>query len=365
MINRKRAVICVDNPWDLIPTLDDYSLMIVNPDSTPERIKYLLDHADWSVLVNRERYHVRDGGSYLEEKVFWYTSGTTGDSKFCSFTANQVDNMAQRIVQSYNITANDRYVSIMPLWHAHGQGFYWATKLAGCDVSFLNIKKIRELESRDPTFITAIPDVLKLIENMNLPSLRFIRSASSAMSDELYHRLKNKFNVPVVEAFGMTEALSHCFTNPLNGVQKVGTVGQPDGVEARIEDGHLLIRGYTVCAEDWYDTGDLANVDADGYYRILGRSREQINVRGIKVNPLSLEKQLTTAIDNIGQCVVFGEEHVRVIYTGSCDTKTITEFLTSLGSYCRPDFVKQVDTIPLSPANKISRAWLLKHYSNG
>jgi long-subunit acyl-CoA synthetase (AMP-forming) len=365
MTIRKRAVICVDNPWDIISTLDDYSLMIVNPDSTPERIKYLLDHADWSVLIDRNGRHTRDGGSYPEEKVFWYTSGTTGDSKFCSFTANQVDNMARRIVQSYNITAGDRYVSIMPLWHAHGQGFYWATKLAGCQVSFLNIKKIRELESYNPTFITAIPDVLKLIENMNLPSLRFIRSASSAMPDDLYHKLKHKFDVPVVEAFGMTEALSHCFTNPLNGIQKVGTVGRPDGVEAKLDNGHLLIRGHTVCATDWYDTGDLAEVDKDGYYRILGRSREQINVRGIKVNPLSLEKQLSAAIDNIEQCVVFGESRVRIIYTGSCDAKTVTEFLASLGGHCRPDFVKQVDAIPSAPSGKVSRRWLLNHYSNG
>jgi acyl-coenzyme A synthetase/AMP-(fatty) acid ligase len=108
----------------------------------------------------------------------------------------------------------------------------------------------------------------------------------------------------------------------------------------------------------------LAEVDADGYYRILGRSREQINVRGIKVNPLSLEKQLTTAITNIEQCVVFGESRVRVIYTGECDAKTVTDFLTSLGSHCRPDFVKQVDVIPLAPSGKVSRRWLLNHYSN-
>jgi len=365
MTNRKRAVICVDNPWDLIPTLDEYSLMIINPDSPADRIKYLLDHSDYSLLINREGRHTRDGGAYHNEKVFWYTSGTTGDSKFCSFTQDQVNNLARRIVQSYNITDKDRYVSIMPLWHAHGQGFYWATKLAGCTVSFLNIKKIRELETFDPTFVTAIPDVLKLIENMNLPSLRFIRSASSPMPDELYHRLREKFSVPIVEAFGMTEALSHCFTNPLDGIQKVGTVGLPDGVEAKIDDGHLLIRGYTVCSADWYDTGDLAEVDADGYYRILGRSRDQINVRGIKVNPVSIENQLTSNIPDIGQCVVFGENRVRVIYTGDCDKNTITDFLLSLGQHCRPDFVEQVNTIPLSPANKISRTWLLKHYSNG
>jgi len=365
MINRKRAVICVDNPWDLISTFDDYSLMIINPDSPPDRIKYLIDRADWSVLINRVGSQTRDGGYYSNEKVFWYTSGTTGDSKFCSFTSSQIDNMSRRIIQSYSITAKDRYVSVMPLWHAHGQGFYWATKLAGCQVSFLNIKKIRELESYDPTFITAIPDVLKLIEHMHLPSLRFIRSASSPMPSELYNRLKEKFSVPIIEAFGMTEALSHCFTNPLSGIQKIGTVGLPDGVEAKIENSRLLIRGYTVCADGWYDTGDLAEVDEDGYYRILGRSRDQINVRGIKVNPVSLENQLLSGVTNIGQCVVFGQSSVRVIYTGSCSVNSIVDFLSSLGKHCRPDFVQHVDTIPLSPSNKISRNWLLNNYSKG
>lgn len=362
MTIRKRAVICVNNPWECIPELDDYSLMIVNPDSTPERLKYLLDHADWSLLINRSGRQYRDGGTY-NEKVFWYTSGTTGDSKFCSFTSTQVKHMAERIIKSYNISKDDRYTSIMPLWHAHGQGFYWATKLSGCNVSFLNIKQIRELESRDPTFITAIPDVLKLIENMNLPSLRFIRSASSPMPDDLYQRLKHKFNVPIIEAFGMTEALSHCFTNPLNGEQKIGTIGIPDGIEARIDNGHLLIKGPTVCSNDWYDTGDLADVDSDGYYRIIGRSREQINVRGIKLNPNSLEAQLKVGVPNIGQCVVFGEDCVKVLYTGKCESKSITDFLVSLGKHCRPDFVQQVETITLAPSGKISRKWLSEYYS--
>lgn len=365
MTNRKRAVICVDDPWTVIPLLDDYSLMIVNPDSPVDRIKYLLDNADYSLLIDRNGTQHKNGGSFPDEKVFWYTSGTTGDSKFCSFTSAQVADMAQRIVRSYNITPGDRYVSIMPLWHAHGQGFYWATQLAKCKVSFLSVKRIRELESFDPTFITAIPDVLKLIQDMKLPSLRFIRSASSPMPADLYLKLKQKFSVPVVEAFGMTEALSHCFTNPLNGVQKAGTIGLPDGIDARIDDGRLLIRGYTVCANDWYDTGDLAEVDQDGYYSILGRSREQINVRGIKLNPISLESQIVKAIPNIGQCVIFGENRVKVIYTGACVADDIVNFLISLGNHCRPDLVKQVDAIPLSPSGKVSRRWLLDYYSNG
>lgn len=361
----QRAVLCVNNPWDYIPGLKDYSLMIVNPDSALSRKQYLLEHADWSLLIDQHGVHHRNGGFYHNERLFWYTSGTTGDSKFCSFTQIQLDNLCQRIINSYNITSRDRYVSIMPLWHAHGQGFYWATQSAGCSINFSSIKQIRDLEKYNPTFVTAIPDVLKLIAHQHLPSLRFIRSASSALPENLYHQLSNQFNVPVVEAFGMTEALSHCFTNPLNGIQKPGTVGLPDGVDVRLDNGRLLIQGPTVAASGWYDTGDLAEVDSDGYYRIIGRSRDQINVRGIKINPTSLENQLLNSNVGVDQCVIFGRDSVNCLYVGPAAQSTVIDFLSSLGNYCRPCLVNSVSAIPISPAGKISRAWLTDIYSNG
>jgi acyl-coenzyme A synthetase/AMP-(fatty) acid ligase len=364
MTKRKRAVICVDNPQEWIDKLEDYSIMIVNPHSHPARLQYLLDHADWSVLIDSTGQHFREGSEQENERVFWYTSGTTGDSKFCSFSQQQIDLMCQRIIRSYNITSNDRYVSVMPLWHAHGQGFYWATKAAGCKVDFLPATHIRKLEAYDPTFITAIPDVLRLICNQSLPSLRFIRSASSAMPNSLYQELQAKFQIPIIEAFGMTEALSHCFTNPLNGIQKIGTIGLPDGVDASIQQGRLLIKGPTVCADDWYDTGDLAEIDQDGYYRILGRSKDQINVRGIKLNPVSIESQLLATVSGVESCVIFGSNRIKCVYTGPADQKTIVNFLTSLGSHCRPALVQHVDFIPLSPSGKVSRAWLGQYYSN-
>lgn len=357
----KRVVLCVANPQDYIDQLTDYSLMIVNPAVPDSRKQYLFDHCDWSIKITDTGQESRAGGDYANERVLWYTSGTSGDSKFCSFTQQQLDIMSRTICSAYNITANDRYVSIMPLWHAHGQGFYWATKLAQCETHFVTFKDLKTVPRYHPTFITAIPDFLRLVGRLNFDQLRFVRSASAPLPNNLYQQLKEKYQVPIIEAFGMTEALSHCFTNPLEGEQRVGTVGLPSGIDARIDDhGHLFIQGPSVCVDSWYDTGDLAEQDDRGYYKILGRSRDQINVRGIKLNPLSLEKQLQDNIDDLGECVVFGSDRVKCLYTGTCDMKQIHKFLASLGPTCRPMLLKHVDAIPLTSSGKISRSALNK-----
>ena len=359
----KRAVICTSYPEYWIPQLVDYSIMIVNPASTPARKRYLLDCADWSLLIDEHGEHWRDGGFYSNEKVLWYTSGTTGDSKFCSFSQAQVDILAAKICNTYELSANDRYVSIMGLWHAHGQGFYWAAQRAGCETNYLSMKNIKNMPAFQPTFITAIPDVLKIVGHLEFDHLRFIRSASSPLSLTLYNQLVEKFNVSVVEAFGMTEALSHCFTNPLHGEQRAGTVGLPDGVEAQIINGSLFIKGPTVFSDDWYDTGDLAEQDDHGYYKVIGRTKEQINVRGLKLNPSSLEQQLRNAIPTVSDCVIFGDTAVHCLYVGNCNPDSVAKFLAALGTHCRPKLIKQVETIPVAPSGKVSRTMLSKDYS--
>ena len=358
----KRAVICVTHPERYISTLPDYSIMVINPDVAATRKKYLLENSDWSLLITDDEIKTRDGGDYPNERLLWYTSGTTGDSKFCSFTQLQLDNMARTIQDAYKLTANDRYVSIMPLWHAHGQGFYWAARAAGCEMHFVKARDIRTMPNYAPTFITAIPDVLNVIAELEFDNLRFVRSASAPLSSKLYRRLQDQFGVPVVEAFGMTEALSHCFTNPLEGEQRIGTVGLPSGITAKIEGGHLFIQGPSVSVNDWYDTGDLAEQDQQGYYKILGRSKDQINVRGVKLNPASLEKQLLEAVAGLEECVVFGTGAVKCLYVGTCQDEDIVNFLKTLGQYCVPRFIKSVDAIPLSPTGKVSRTLLNSLY---
>jgi acyl-coenzyme A synthetase/AMP-(fatty) acid ligase len=359
----KRAVLCVSNPWDYYDQLQDWSVMTVNPNNTPARQKYLLDHSDWSMKITASGVEYRDGRDHPGEKMLAYTSGTTGDSKFYSFSQTQIDHCVDTICQAYNLNANDRYVGIMPLWHAHGQAFYWATKKAQCETHFISVANLRLMPDYHPTFVTAIPDLLKTIGQLKFDSLRFIRSASSAMPDWLYKDLRERFQIPIIEAFGMTEAYSHCFTNPLHGEQRLGTVGLPSGIEAYIDNGHLLIRGPGVYCQGWIDTGDLAKQDSAGYYQVLGRSVDRINVKGYKFDPVSLEQQLIQLLPEIKECVIFGREKINCLYTGSVTQDQIRLAMRKIHPFCRVSFLNLVDSIPLSPNGKISRTWLKEKFN--
>ena len=132
----------------------------------------------------------------------------------------------------------------------------------------------------------------------------------------------------------------------------------PDGVEAQVLNERLYIRGPSVSVSGWMDTGDLARVDDDGYYYILGRARDRIDVRGYKLDPISLEQHITTEFPEITECAVFGTDSVKCVYVGSVDVDKIVEFLKTLGTYCRPSFIKQVGEIPKNASGKVSRTML-------
>jgi long-chain acyl-CoA synthetase len=358
----KRVVLAVPDPWNYIDQFQDYSLMILNPQVTPNRFDYLTNAADWSVLVTSTKERYRNGGNSHNEKLFWYTSGTTGDSKFYSISQEKIDHVCNCLIADYDINNNDRYVSIMPLWHAHGQMFYWLAKKVGFEINFLPMPKLAQVEKYSPTFISAIPDALKVLSKFDFDDLRFVRSASSALPDTVYQQLTHNFNVPVIEAFGMTESTSHCFTNPLYGQQKVGTVGLPSGIEAQIRDQRLWIRGPAVAATDWFDTGDLAETDNQGYYKILGRANDTINIKGYKINPVSIEQQILKAFPLITECAVFGTNQLKCLYAGKVDTKTVSTFLTNLGSHCRPKLIQQVSKVPVNSMGKVSRTMLNQEF---
>ena len=153
----KRAVIATSNPQYYIPQLSDYSIMVVDPNSQIDRYNYLLEKADWSLLITDKKERYQDGADYHNERIVLYTSGTTGDSKFYSFSQDQIEGIAKNNILAYNITENDRYASIMPLWHAHGQSFYWTMMYAKCSIEYFSMKQLKSLPAYSPTFPQPFP----------------------------------------------------------------------------------------------------------------------------------------------------------------------------------------------------------------
>jgi len=360
----KRAVLCVPNPWDYYDQLQDWSIMTVNPDNTPARQKYLLDHSDWSMKITVDGVEYRDGGNYVNEKLFWYTSGTVNDSKFYSFSQAQLDQLCKSICSDLEITNNDRYTGVMGLWHAHGQSLYWATRWAGCETHFLSVKQLRDVSKYQPTFMSAIPDILKNTIHMQLDHLRFLRSGSAPLSMQLQQDLKQRFDVPVIEYFGITEAMSHVLSNPLHGLQRAGTVGIPtQGVEAKLIDQHLWIRSTQAYTTEWFDTGDLAQKDNEGYYTIIGRYSDRINIRGYKIDPVSVERQLKKSLPQIETLAIFGNQSCNCVYTGNVEVAQVVNALQKIHTACAPAQIHHLDTIPTFGQAKVSRKALTAFFN--
>jgi long-subunit acyl-CoA synthetase (AMP-forming) len=357
----KRAVICSRKPWEHIPRYkENYSLMIVDPDCTPIRMQYLLTQSDYSLLVTDDETQTRNGKVYDDEAMVLYTSGTTGDSKFYSFSQKQIDQKCKILKDRFQINKSDRYFGVMPLWHTHGLSTYLAVETVGCEREFGTIKDLKKLQSFQPSIISAIPDILQTMLPLELENLRYIRSGSSALSSQLLTRLQDRFEIPVLEAFGMTEALGFCMSNPIENPRDQ-TVGLPF-LDYKIDpESRLWLKAPWCFTDQWFDTGDLAEQDDHGYLRILGRSVDQLNIRAKKFNPVSIEKHLIENIAGLKQCVIFGKHSLGCLYIGECNETSIKNFLISLDPHLRPSLLQKVDVIPFNNG-KISRTLLTKKY---
>jgi acyl-CoA synthetase (AMP-forming)/AMP-acid ligase II len=164
-------------------------------------------------------------------------------------------------------------------------------------------------------------------------ALRFVRSCSAPLDEELAKATITTFGVPMISAYGMTEASHQVSSNPLpvHGTNKTSSVGMPTGVEIRIvaDDGkdaaaggvgEIEVRGATVTAgylnnpaanaasfvDDWFRSGDLGHKDAEGYLYVTGRIKEIINRGGEKISPDEIDAALLSN-PKVLEAASFGE----------------------------------------------------------
>jgi malonyl-CoA/methylmalonyl-CoA synthetase len=248
-----------------------------------------------------------------------YTSGTTGASKGAILTHNNFAANAINLCACWDITASDRFLLALPLFHVHalGNGLHcWL--LSGCRMRVLERfehgKAAAEFTAFRPTLFFGVPTVY--VRLLDLPEetarevggfMRLFVSGSAPLPPHVLEAFRAKFGHTILERYGMTETLMN-ISNPYCGERRAGTVGLPlPGVSARIVDGELQVRGPNVFAgywrreaqttsafdEGWFRTGDMAERSADGYHTLLGRKSDLIISGGFNIYPREIEDFLT------------------------------------------------------------------------
>jgi acyl-CoA synthetase (AMP-forming)/AMP-acid ligase II len=286
----------------------------------------------------------------------------------------------------------------MPLFHVHGLlASVLAALAAGGAVvvpsRFVPGRFLRHATENRVTWVSAGPTlhgmILDKLGGARVPTLRFARSCSSALSPELLERCEAAYGVPMVEAYGMTEGSHQIASNPLPpGKRKVGSVGVASpGVQIRIVDpqgadaelGEVAIRGPGVTPgyvanqaandaaffdEGWFRTGDRGRFDSDGYLVLEGRLKELIIRGGENISPFEIEAVLA-AHPSVSDAVAFGIPDARygeevgaaVVLTGKSDEGALRGWCAGrLAPFKVPRQIFVLDEIPRTPTGKLQRA---------
>ena len=285
-----------------------------------------------------------------------FTSGTTGRPKGVPLTNTNLVSNAQALVQAWQIAESDVLLHVLPLFHTHGL-FVAVNCVLGAGASLRMHETFRPRDVVDALFectlFMGVPThYSRLLAEPHLTaaaaaSMRLFISGSAPLSAETHRAFQERTGHVVLERYGMTETSILC-SNPLQGSRRPGTVGPAlPGVEVRIgAEGEIEVRGSNVFGgywdegalsrvgftdDGWFRTGDLGELDTDGYLWILGRSKDLIISGGFNVYPREVEEVLA-AHEDVEECAVvgipdsdLGERVVAVVVlakgsTASCET---------------------------------------------
>jgi acyl-CoA synthetase (AMP-forming)/AMP-acid ligase II/acyl carrier protein len=334
-----------------------------------------------------------------------HTSGTTAKPKIVPLTHENLCSSAANVAQSLQLRPDDLCMNVMPLFHIHGLvAALLASLSAGstvvCTPGFQAPSFFDWFAQVMPTWYTAVPTMHQAIVGrardderslIRASALRVVRSSSASLPPSVLREMEAAFGVPVIEAYGMTEAAHQMASNPLPPApRKSGSVGLAAGPEVAIADdsgrflppgtvGEVVVRGANVTAgydgvDDqathffaggWLRTGDLGFLDEDGYLFLTGRKKEIINRGGETIAPRVVDEALLEH-PSVIQAVAFsvpdpglGEEVAAavILEPGAVETESSLQgFLLERLSWGRmPKRILIVEDIPKGPTGKLQR----------
>ncbi|HEY4025454.1 MAG TPA: acyl--CoA ligase [Candidatus Dormibacteraeota bacterium] len=330
-----------------------------------------------------------------------HTSGTTSRPKMVPLRHRNLSTSVENIVPSYLLTPDDVSLCVMPLFHVHGLvASTLATLGSGGTVvvppRFSPFEFWGLVREHRVSWYSAVPTIHQMLAGRSTrarpagtDSLRFARSCSSALAPDLMGRLEDLLGVPVLEAYGMTEASHQMASNPLPPEERLpGSVGRGTGVEIAILDerggvlptggtGEVAIRGGNVMdgyeanpaanaeafSNGWFRTGDQGTLDPGGYLTLRGRIKELINRGGEKIAPREIDEVLLRH-PAVAEAVTFGIPHpswgeevaVAVVLQEEVDKRTLTDFCREhLADFKVPRELYFVTEIPRTATGKVQR----------
>jgi acyl-CoA synthetase (AMP-forming)/AMP-acid ligase II len=334
-----------------------------------------------------------------------HTSGTTSKPKGVPIRQRNLAASARAVAATYGLTGSDASHCAMPLFHVHGLVASTLATLAagGCVIAprrFSASAFWGECGAHGATWYSAVPTIHRILLSRAEDGasdhaghgLRFARSCSSALPGPLMASFEGRFELPLVEAYGMTEAAHQMASNPLPPAERrAGSVGQATGTQIAILDEHwsalpggevgeVCVRGPGVVdsyranpeataasfRDGWFRTGDSGVLSDDGYLSLAGRIKELINRGGEKISPHEVEDALLTHPEVV-EAVAFalpddkyGETVGAAVVTRSAmGEHALREHCSErLAAFKVPVRVHVVDAIPKGPTGKVQRRLL-------
>ena len=331
-----------------------------------------------------------------------HTSGTTSRPKRVPLSHTNLMVSADNVAATYRLSPEDVSLCVMPLFHVHGLvASTLATLLTGGTVvapeRFNALSFWPTAKEHRATWFSAVPTIHQMLlarskrgsRPAGAEQIRFIRSCSAALAPQVMADMEERFGVPVLEAYGMTEAAHQMASNPLPpGERKPGSVGCGTGVTIGILDKHgdllpagtigeVSIKGPNVFSgyesnpeanaeaftNGWFRTGDQGLLDDTGYLSLVGRIKELINRGGEKISPREVDEVLL-AHPAVAEAVCFGlpdrvygeEVAAAVVLEGDASTaELIAHCRSSLSDFKCPKSIYIVDAIPRTVTGKIQR----------
>jgi acyl-CoA synthetase (AMP-forming)/AMP-acid ligase II len=340
-----------------------------------------------------------------------HTSGSTGRPKRVPLKHRNLAVSCANVVSTYALSPQDVSLCLMPLFHVHGLvASTLSTFLSGGTVvvpaKFNPLAFWRTVREQRVSWYSAVPTIHQLVlarmgdakKPAGTEQLRFVRSCSAALAPQVMERLEGLFEVPVLEAYGMTEASHQMCSNPLPPqVSRPGSVGPGTGVRVSIMDdrgshlkqgqvGEVVIQGPNVITgyennpeanatsfvDGWFRTGDQGILDENGYLTLTGRIKELINRGGEKIAPREIDEVLLTH-PCVAEAVAFGRPHPTwgeevevavVLREPQSESLLLTYCRERLADFKCPKKVHIVETIPRTATGKIQRRVVAAAFSD-